>query len=364
MAKQWIEIAEQAARGIIVGDEVWHPLVVNNNLKPAFNPVDEPRKGFRGNDTGQGDSDIYRKESAWSYAMEFESVPSAARALLLKHTFGLIASRSVVDTTAYKGLLLMANLPFGAGAALGTKALMFRINYDNGSGGNASKIYHGGRITTLGIKGSGSEDIMMTCEVNGPGEFITAAAAGTATPDFAALPAPFNSSDTRLYIGAGAVRTGVAPNYTALAAGTMKMFVPDSFDIKIDTGRKDKTVMDGVRGPNKTYKDAKLAITASFPIDIEDPSSEFSSYDEIEAQFTGPREFPVMLVMDNAELAGAATATFQEVWDLPRLMLKPVKEEFNTEGKTPNTTLECSHLYSLTTQYAIALWTQDQLDDY
>jgi hypothetical protein len=364
MAQQWVEIAEQAVRGVIVGDEVWYPLPVVGSLKPAFNPTDEPRKEFRGADTGQGDSSVRRKESAWAHPLEFVSRPCAARALLLKHLFGNVAARTVVETTGYKGLLLMENLPFGVGATLGTTAVMIRTNYDNGQGTTVSKIYHGGRITKGGVKGSGTDDVMMTIDLGGPGEYITAETAGTAVPNFDTLPAPFNSSDTLLYIGAGATRTGTPPDYTALAPNTMLQFIPDSFEITIETGRADKVVMDGVRGPNKTYKEGQLAITASFPIDITDPSSGFSSHDEIENLFTGPREFPVMLVMDNGVLAGDTAATFKDTWDLPRQLLKPVKEEFNTEGKTPSCTLECSHLYSLTTLYSIALLTQDQLDEY
>jgi hypothetical protein len=284
--------------------------------------------------------------------------------LLLKHFFGNVTARTVVETTAYKGLLLPSNLPFGNGALLGETALMIRVNYDNGEDVGVSRIYHGGLITSRNLKGGGSTDVMVTFNLEGAGPYIEDEAAATTAPDFSAFPAPFNSSDVLLYIGSGAARTGVAPNYTAVGPGTMNTFLPDSFDITIETGRKCKTIMNGVKGPSSPTKEGQLAISATFPIDVRRPGVGFSSGAAIEALYAGVAEHPIMLVMDNGELAGDTAATFSWTEDFPRMALKPVNPEYNTEGKIPSASLEFSHLVSATTKYAMAALTVDQLDAY
>lgn len=360
MAQQWIEIFEHDARDTVVGDEVMHPLPTMGKLKPKFNPVDESRKEYRGADTGQGDSTVRRKESQWTHSLECYWYPIAAVGVLLKHALGFADTRAVVEITGYRGILLPQNLPFGVGALLGDSAIGIRVNYDDGEGTTVSKVYYGGRITKVSISGEGADDVKLSFELAGPGPFIGAEAAGTTPPDFSALPSPFNAADARCYVGAGITRTGTAPEYTNLAPGTMSAFEPDSWSIEITNGRNDKIVANGVRGPSKTTKESQLSVTANFPVDIRDPSSGFSSHDEIEAQFSGPRELPVLIVLDNGELAGNTSANYGAVIEIPRLRVDPFDEEFNTEGKIPTATIAGSHLYSLTTEYGVAILTTDK----
>jgi hypothetical protein len=360
MAEQWVEIFEHAARNTVVGDETKYPLPIMGSLKPAFKPTDQARKEFRGADTGQGDSTVNRIESQWTWTLECYAYPIRALGLLLKHAFGIAATRNVAETTAYAGILYPENLPFGSGQTLGDKALGFVINYDDGAGGNKARTYYGGRITKIDVNGEGSSEVKVSIEIQGPGSCIGAIGAVGSVPDFSTLPAPFNSSDTRLYIGAGIDRTGTAPEFTALDPGTMAAFLPDSFALSIETGRIDKTIMNGISGPSKTVKDSQLAVKLSCPIDLEDPSSGFSSRDEVDAIIADVAQNSVLIILDNGELAGDTAQNFQWIFDLANLFHMPVTEDFNTEGKTPAVTLELSGLYSDTTEYQIGLLTIDQ----
>jgi hypothetical protein len=201
---------------------------------------------------------------------------------------------------------------------------------------------------------------MVTFNLEAPGDYIEDEAAAFAVADLSTFPAPYNSSDVLFYIGSGATRTGTAPNYTDIGPGTMNQFIPDSFDITIETGRKDKVVMNGVRGPSVTTKEGQLAISATFPVDVRRPGSGFSSGAAIEALHAGVAEHPIMMVMDSGDLAGATTQNYTWIEDFPRMALKPVNPDYNTQGKIPNASLEFSHLLSATTLYACAALTVDK----
>lgn len=355
---QWIEIGEQVARTTLVGDEVFYPLPATV-LKPKFNPTDEPRKEYRGSDTGQGDSEVRRLSSQWTHDLEAYIRPCRAMALLLKHAAGKVATRSAVDTDAFGGMVYPENLPFGLGQTLGDTALAIKVHYDDGAGSTKQRIYYGARITKASLSGEGSQEWKITFSLQGPGTCVTAPAAAGSMPDFSTLPDPFIFSRSLFYIGAGISRTGSAPEFTALAPGAMTAFVPDSCTLDIELGRQDKTVANGINAPTKTTKESQLAVKVSCPLDLEDPSSGFSSRDEVDALISGIRQNSMFIVLDNGDICGATDQTYQWLIDLSSLYLGPSSEEFSTEGKTPRTTLEYMSLYSDTTQYAIGIYAID-----
>ncbi|WP_020675276.1 hypothetical protein [Geopsychrobacter electrodiphilus] len=355
---QWVEIGEQVARTTLVGDEVFYPLPANV-LKPKFNPTDEPRPEYRGGDSGQGNLSVRRTSSQWTHDLEFYLRPIQAVGLLLKHALGKTTTRSAVDTSAFGGMLYPENQPFGTGLTLGDKALAIKVHYDDGAGGTKQRTYYGGRITKVSVAGEGSQEWKMTISLAGPGPCLSAPAAAGAVPDFSALPSPFVFSESLFYIGSGIGRTGVAPDFTALDPNTMVAFVPDSCSIDIDLGRSDKTVANGINAPTKTTKESQLAVKVSCPLDLEDPSTGFSSRDEVDALISGVRQNSLLVVLDNGEVCGSTTQTYQYMIDLSALYLGPAAEEFSTEGKSPRTTLEYSSLYSDTTKYAVGFYTVD-----
>jgi len=363
MANQWIEVFEHSARDTIAGSETSYPLPVMGNLKPKFEPTDEGRKEFYGADTGQGNASVTRKEELWNYSLECAAYPVAALGLLLLHALGKAVSRSVVDTTAYEGLLYALNMPFGStGVNLEDKALGLKVYYDDGEGDTYTRTYYGGRVSQVEITGEGSDDVKYSFTLSGPGECITSAVdgSGATVPDPDDLPAPFTFRDCSFYIGAGITRTGTAPDFTDIDANTMDSFQPDSFSLSINLGREDKR-----KGTDLvTEKTAQMQVTCSFPLDIRDPSSGFSSRDELDAIISAVRESSVLITMDNGELAGSASQNYEQRIDLPLLFWKAPEEEFSTEGTQPKTTLEGEHLYDADIGYAVGIFVVDDNDAY
>lgn len=157
------------------------------------------------------------------------------------------------------------------------------------------------------------------------------------------------------------MRTGTAPNYTALTPGTAVQFMPDSLDITITNGLKDKIVGNGVRGPSKSNRAASFKVEVACPTDYEDPASGFQSAAEFQKLFSGPALNNLFIVFDNAQLAGAASQDYQTVIDLPSMMQKNAKKpDRDPEGKTPGLKLAYESLNSTVTGYPIAMMLTDQ----
>ena len=288
--------------------------------------------------------------------------PGAETGILIKHALGKANTRSVVDVTAYKGIVYPLANPF-ISTELDTKAIGIVANTDE-AGTTKSQYYGGGRIKSMSISGEGTDDVKLTFEIQGPAEHIGAvdqtATAGVSFPSAA----PFTTDDCLLYIGAGITRTGTGPDFTDIVPNTMNAFRPDSFEITITNGLNDKQVMDGNLGPNKTFREGKFTVQAVTPIDYEDPASGFSSADQFKLTFSGPQTSSILLVMDNGELAGSATENYETVVDLANLLVVPETPERSSEGVQPTVNFTFNSLYDSTTKYPVGILTTDQAAAY
>lgn len=361
MAVQFVALVDETTRGTDPGSGYLF-LPVSGSLQPSFSASDEARAEFRGADTALGSSTVVRRDSQWSYTLECPWYPGAETGLLFKHLLGHVVTRVLVDTTGYKGIIYPEATPYGTGRTLAAKAIGVVVNSDEG-GTTKARYYGGGRVKSCSIKGEGTGDIMLSFELTGPGEYIGAEATMTAGATFPTV-SPFTASDLTCFIGAGITRTGTAPDYTDIAEGTMNSFMPDSIDVMITNGLEDKVVMNGVKGPSKTTRASQFNVEATFPIDYDDPSSGFSSADEYKGLFTATATQGILLLLDNGELAGAATETYQAVIDLPLMLNQAETPERSSEGTQPNLTLKYKSLYSDTTDYPFALLTVDQASAY
>ncbi len=362
MAKQFLALVEEAARGTNPGAG-FKFLPLRSGLQPKFQPKDEPRKEFRGQDTALGDASVRRLSSAWNNTLELNAYPGAERGLLLKHALGFAGVRAVLDTSAYKGILYPIAMPYGLGAGLGDTAVGLIANTDE-EGTTKSQYWGGGRIRSWSRSIKADEDVVDSFELGGPGPYV--GAVDQAETAGAAFPAatPFLYSDAKFYIGAGISRTGVAPNFTDVGAGTMVQFQPDEFNMKVSLGLEDKTVLNGVQGPSKTHRNAQASIECDFTIDYRDPASGFSSADEFKATFSGPRTNSLLVVLESSELAGAATAKYTEIMDFPLMLLSSDGPERDNEGKTAPVKLSWKALLNSTVGYPFALITIDKASAY
>lgn len=362
MAIQYLAIVEETTRGTDPTTGYLF-LPVMNSIQPSVAYDDQPRKEFRGADTALGDSSVVRRSGQWTMTIECAYYPGAETGLLIKHALGKSQTRVVADTTAYEGIVYPLAQPFGVGAELAEKAIGIVANTDEG-GTTVSQYFGGGRIKSMAVMGEGTDDVKLTFEIQGPAEFIGAvdqtATAGVSFP----TAAPFTTDDCLLYIGTGISRTGTGPDFTAIAAGTMDPYRPDSFSITVTNGLNDKQVMDGNLGPNKTFRESQLAVEVTTPIDYEDPSSGFSSADQFKLSYSGPQTSSILLIMDNGELAGSLTATYKTVVDLSNLLVNAETPERSSEGIQPTVSFTFSSLWDATAKYPVALFTTDQAATY
>jgi hypothetical protein len=364
MGIQAIAIVEEATRGTdpTTGYQ-WIP--VTGSLFPTFNATDESRAEFRGADSALGNTEdsTVRRESQVTYALECAYYAGPQTGLLFKYLLGKEGTRAVEDTSAYKGPLYPLAQPYGTDNELGVGAVGIMVLYDKE--GTTYKRYYGGlRPFDCTFAAEGTDDIKLTFNLKAPGEYVGAEAVNDLTPDYSAVPSPFTSQDLLCYIGAGVSVTGTAPDYTDISAGAMTQFCPDSVNFTLTSGNDDKVQMCGVEGPSKTFRSAQFAGEITIPIDLEDPSTGFSSWDEYDKIFTGPSNNVLLFVMDNGELAGAETSTYESTFYFPAVLAAQETPEFASDGTQPTVSLGYSTLYDSTAASPLIMQTVDKSSAY
>ena len=338
MAAQFLALVEETTRGTDPGSGYIY-LPIMGSLQPKFDATDESRKEFRGVDTALGDASVVRRSSQWTYSLECAWYPGAETGLLFKHLMGFAGTRATIDTSGKKGILYPVAMPYGVGLSLVNKAIGFFCCYDK-DGVAKKRYYGGGRVKSCTIKIEGTDDVKLTFEIVGPGEYIGAEAANDLTATFPTVE-PFVAADALVYVGAGATRTGTAPNYTELGPNTMTPFYPDSLSLTITGGLDDKIIINGVQGPSKTHRASQFLAEISAPIDLADPASGFSSADEYDAIFTGPTTQSLMIVLTSPTLVGAVLEPYSATIDLPYMLRKHSTPDRKSDGSQP--TVELSY---------------------
>jgi hypothetical protein len=360
--EQYLAFYEETLRGTPPGSPVMRFLQLNKGW-PKFKAKDVPRPEFSGVSNAMGDRNVWRQESQYDWQPEFRYRPGIETALLLKHAGLVPGARTLLDGTAYKGLMYPVAMPYGSGMPLGTTALGIVPNLDE-AGTTKSQVFGGDRFKSFTFTFKGTEEVMLSFDGGGAGDWVGA-------PDQVKTPGmsmplvdPFNSSEVKYYIGSGISRTGTAPDFTDIAPGTMTQFFPEDLSLKVTTGLADKFVGNGLRGPSKTFRTGKLGIEVDLTIDYDDPASGFSSADEYKALFSGPRTNSILIVMTHTALAGAATASFQTIIDLPLLYLEADPRDPDNEGKTVQQKLKYKHLVDSNAVYPIGIMTVDRATAY
>jgi len=361
--EQYLAFYKETERGTAPGVPSYKFLQIVGGW-PKFKPTDEARAEFAGVNTALGDRSVRRKESQFSASPKINYRPGEETGIFLRQVMGFAGVRSTVDTSAKKGIMYPSTaMPYGSGQPLEDEALGLVSNLDE-AGVTKSQAYGGFRPASLTFEFKGTDDVSLTIEGQGAGDWVgavdQAAIAGVSLPAIE----PFNCSEVRYYLGAGIDRTGVAPNFTAIDPGTMKEFLPDSLTLKITTGITDKVVGNGVKGPSKSTRSAKLQIEVNADTDYEDPASLFSSADEYKRLFAGPATNSLLIVMTHADLAGAATEHYQTIIDVPLMYLNAERAEPDNEGKTPSQKLSYKHLLDPAVGYPVAIITVDRAAAY
>jgi hypothetical protein len=364
MGIQAIAIVEEATRGTDPGSGYqWLP--VTGSLMPTFNATDESRTEFRGADSalGNAEASLVRRESQTTFALECVWYPGAEIGLLMKHLLGKDGTRAVIDTSGYKGPMYPLAQPYGTDNELGTTAIGVYVLYDKE--GTTYKRYYGGmRPFDCSIAAEGTDDIKLTFNLKAPGAYVGDEAVNDLTPAYTSLPSPFVASDLLCYIGTAVSVTGSAPDYTDIGPGTMTQFCPESVNITLTSGNDDKVQMCGIQGPSKTFRSGQFLVETAINMDLEDPSTGFSSWDEFDKKFGGATTNTLLFVFDNEELAGAATETYETTIFLPANLANQETPSFASDGTQPTVALNYSSLYDSTALSPLIIQTIDKTSAY
>lgn len=335
-AKEYLALCKQTARNALPGSPEYLFYKVTGNLEPEPDYKEGAVKEWGAVDTSQGDIEDERTSTAWKYPWESRVYPGEEFLLLMTQLHGSAAAPIALaapDSAASRIILSTTSEIFGDDGSLGDEAIAI-IPHTKLGASTYSQNFLGGRIKDAEFDFKGGEALMLKMNMMG-GPWIGApeqpAITGIAYPTAKAL-----RSKPKVYIGAGAALTGVAPNYTDFQPGTMKLAKPDDLNIKVDPAQDDKHKMDGEDGPSTTERTGAWKIGMEYTHDFADPAAGHSTYAAWKAQFSGINYVPVMVVLDSGEkIPGCTDATYQVAWYCPKMKLTTERVDRKTDGTKP-----------------------------
>jgi hypothetical protein len=361
MGVDFLPYAIETTRGTKPGAPAYKFLRVTKGIVPKVNYKDEVRKQFMGVNSSLGYPTATRKDQSFAHSIEAIFSPEEF-VDFFKFVMGHAGVRATIDTDGYKGLMYPVRMPYGAGNPLLDQAMLFSPNTDE-EGVTKSQDFGGERPFSITIKGKQGEDVTITIELKGAGDWIGAPdQAATPNPVFS-VRVPYTGQGVAWYIGAGAARTGTAPDFTDIAPGTMDRFYPDEFTIKITNGLDDKAILNGIVGPSKTVRNKAFEVEIDFTMDYNDPTSGFSSAAEFKRLATGITMSSLMCILDNFETINT-TETYQTLFDIPRALFSSDAPERDVEGKTPSLKMKYKSMIDPAIGYPIAVQTKDKTAAY
>jgi hypothetical protein len=348
---------EEAVRGTPPGSPVYMALPITEKPKPSVKPKDEARAIFNGVNTALGYSTVVRRDLEWSHTITLPWFCGAETDLLLKHAFGWAGTRATLDTTARKGIFYPVAMPFGPGSTLGTKAIGL-VAHEDVNGVTKSQVFGGGRIKSLSIIFKATDDIKLQFEIGGDGLYIGAPGQDAITSATFPINDPFmaTTAGATFYTGSGAVRTGVAPDFTDLGVGTMIQFIPEDCTIKWTFGVEDSKPI----GPRKSKRSGQVKLEVDISIDYEAPTTGWNIKGQVDAIVTAATTNALMILLNNGQLAGSATENYKAIIDIPKGLASVTTPDITNDGKTPSAKLKWTSLMGDTTQYPVAIITQNK----
>jgi len=350
--KLYCAIGEEATRGTAESSTVGF-IPLTSSAFPSYEPSDERRGEFRGEESSLGDIAMRRLSQKWSWPMEFNFFTEAGSTAgmvgtLLKHFFGKATSAQNGSTGQYYHMLYPVYNPYDA-SNLGTKAL---TNNMNASEGDTVKnnAWEGGRISSLTFTQEVGQLLKVSAQFMGQKKVASGTA--IATPTFPAENLRCDYADLTCYYGT-ITRTGTAPNYTDFLFGSATSFCPDNYTLTIENGLTDNLQLCGADYPTKSNY-GKFKATLSFKIDYTDPASGFSSVDELNAWYAANSQTNFFFHYDTGTTAGTGD-NHQLYIDLPVMQRMGGSPEFSLETD-PSITLNYEADFdTATTEYLVGI---------
>lgn len=350
--KYYLAIGEEANRGMAESTTVgFIPLLSPGLPKVEFD--DKRRKEFRGEDSVLGDTAINRMSQKWSASIETPFFTEAGTVggivgTLLKHFFGKATSAQNGATVQYRHLFYPISNHFSA-ANLGDKALT--LNYNINEGATVKNWpFVGGRVKALSFEQEAGDHLKLTAELFG--QKRNASSTALASPTFAAENLRCDYNNLSVYTGT-ITRSGSAPAYTDFTFGSATQIKPDKISLKIENGMEDVLRLSGLDYPDKTRLGGQYKVSLEITLDWEDPSSGFSSVDDLLAWLTSASSTNFHLYWNTGTQAGTGDNHGLYI-DLPMMQRMGGEPDFNLE-KDPVITLKYEGLYDATALYMMAL---------
>lgn len=350
--KHYMAIGEEATRGTAESTTVGFVPLMSPSV-PAVEFDDKARAEHRGEETALGARAIERLTRRWGGSLEMPVFTEAGTTkgivgTLLKHFFGKSASAQNGATGQYYHMMYPVADPF-ATANLGTKALTLNCNIQEGATPK-NWPFTGGRVKSLSFEQVAGEKLKLAVEMMGQSRDASGTAIASPTYPAENLRCDFNNCT--VYYGGTPTRTGSAPAYTEIGAGTATALKPDKVSFKLERGMEDMLRLAGVDYPDKT-RIGQVKGTLELTIDWEDPASGFSSVDDVLAWYAGVSETNFMLIWNTGTQAGTGD-NHGIIVDLPRCNRMGGAPELS--DKDPLITLKYECLFdATTTQYLAGL---------
>jgi len=342
----YLAIGEEAVRGTAEKTTVGFVPVMNFG-GTGFDPTDEPRKEFRGEESALGDTYMRRLQEKWAKDFELPFFTESGTnegfiVKLIEHFMGKKVSAQNGATGQYYHMLYPVSDPYSS-SNLNTKALTFNSNFSKGATVKNHPLI-GGRVGGLTFTQEAGTGLMMN--VNAFGQTVGTPEAEIGSPTFA--PETMRAMYNHLTCYTGTItRTGTGPNYTDFSFGSATSFCPDSVTITFEDNREDKLRLCGQNYADKTLNN-KIMVTVEITIDFEDPAAGFSSADEFDGWLADVTTETNMFFHWDTGLQEGTGDNHSLYIDLPRLIRQGGDPEFDVEND-PVITLTYKGLMDLTT---------------
>lgn len=345
-------IGEESTRGTAESSTVGF-IPIEGTAFPTMEFNETPRGEARGENPALGDVAMIRWDGKWSHSMDMLMFTEAGTVAgivgtIFKHFFGKASSAQNGATGQYGHMLYPVSDPF-ATANLATKALTLNHNVSEGAV-TKNHAFEGGRISALNFVQEPGTSLKVGLEMFGQKKVASGTA--IASPVFAAENLRCDFVNFTLYNGT-ITRTGTGPDFTDFSFGSATAIKPDSCNISLTNEMEDVLRLGGVAYPDKTRL-GKYKVTLEFTIDLEDPASGFSSFDDFNLWLNSASATNFFANWDTGTQAGTGDNHSLGI-DMPIMQRMGGEPDFNLETD-PMITLKYEGLYdAATAKYVVGM---------
>jgi hypothetical protein len=361
--KIYLALGIEAARGTAESTTVGF-LPLSSTKLPDFQPDDQRKNDFRGEESSLGDIGWRRMSTKWVYSLEtpfysesgggIKSGPCA----LLKHFFGFCGSSLNAATGQYLHMMYPVADPLLTDTGfLGATALTVNFNQSEGETVK-NHAWEGGLVSGIVLTSEPGQLLKLTANLMGQKKVVSGTA--IATPTFAAENLSCWYKHLKVYTGT-ITRTGTAPNFTQFAFTSATRLYPGKVVLTLENGKTDTLIHAGVDYPTK-QNIGKFKATLAMDFDFSDPASGFNTVDEVNAFLAGIATTNFFLHWDTGTQAGTGD-NHGLLIDLPVMTNKGGVPEFSADSDPKVTLTYEADMDAATTEYLVGCMVKNTADE-